>query len=105
MGLNSQILTIKDPTIKLDEIQTLDLGENETGAPVDSMNAAYQPFIKINGYVFDQCPIDGCNARLGSSSLKFEPTFQVGVGRPRICSTIPSPNGESLVGLHPSVAL
>lgn len=64
MGLNSQILTIKDPTIKLDEIQTLDLGENETGAPVDSMNAAYQPFIKINGYVFDQNEISEFNLKV-----------------------------------------
>lgn len=64
MGLNSQILTIKDPTIKLDEIQTLDLGENETGAPVDSMNAAYQPFVKINGYVFDQNEITNFNLKI-----------------------------------------
>lgn len=64
MGLNSQILTIKDPTIKLDEIKTFDFGESESGAPVDSMNAAYQPFVKINGYVFDENEIDNFNLKV-----------------------------------------
>lgn len=65
MALERHILTITEPTIKLDPIDIPDLGESETGDKHSVAPAAKTPYIKINGHVFQ--PQTVISMRLNSS--------------------------------------
>lgn len=65
MALERHILTITEPTIKLDPIDIPDQGESETGDKHSIVPAAKTPYIKINGHVFQPAAV--ISMRLSSS--------------------------------------
>lgn len=58
MGLNSHLLTITEPTIKLEEIIAPDLGESDDGDHHSAELGGMVPLIKINGFTFQESDID-----------------------------------------------
>jgi hypothetical protein len=58
MGLNSHLLTITEPTIKLEDIEWPDLAESEDGDHHSAFQGGNQPYIKINDYVFQPGEVD-----------------------------------------------
>ena len=64
MALNSHILTITEPTIKLEDVEAPDMGQSEGGDNFDVYQGGYVPLMKINGYVFQQNEVESFNLKL-----------------------------------------
>lgn len=64
MGLNSHLLTITEPTIKLEEIKAPDLGQSDGGDYHSAGLGGMVPLIKINGYTFKEDDIDSFTLKL-----------------------------------------
>jgi len=58
MGLDAHILTITEPTIVVDKLAAVDMGEREAGGDPWDNAAADLPYVKINGYVFQPKDIE-----------------------------------------------
>ena len=63
MGLNAHILTITEPTIAVDNIAAVDMGQREGGDNFD-VASAQQPYIRINGYTFQTGEVGSFRLRL-----------------------------------------
>lgn len=64
MGLDAHILAITEPTIKLEDVKALDMGQSEGGDNFDSFQGGAVPLVKINGYVFQQDEVISLNLKL-----------------------------------------
>jgi len=58
MALDSHIYTILEPSIKLEPMQTPNIGERATGDGISDTQGGAAPYIKINEYVFTQGDIE-----------------------------------------------
>lgn len=58
MGLNSHILTLTEPTIKLEDLEAVDMGQKDGGDNFDEGQGGYVPLLKINGNVFQQDDVE-----------------------------------------------
>lgn len=54
MALDRHILTIVEPKVKLDPLQTSNFGERESGDAHSSMQGGLYPLIRVNGQIFQQ---------------------------------------------------
>ena len=57
MALDSHILTILEPKVKLEEIKISNLGERVSGDAHSSFQGGTMPFIRVNGYTFQTSDI------------------------------------------------
>ena len=63
MGLNAHILTITEPTIKVENIAAVDMGQREGGDNFDA-GAGVVPYIRVNNYLFQDNEIQSFTLRL-----------------------------------------
>lgn len=80
MGLNTTILTITKPTLKLDEISIIDRESNASvqlpGVVPSKFVGSNMPFVVINGYEFTMSSLISFNMQVGS----FIPTCRLTIG-------------------------
>lgn len=58
MALDSHIFTLLEPSIKLEEVKTSNLGERVTGDGISDTQGGPEPYLKINEYTFGKGDID-----------------------------------------------
>ena len=58
MALNSHLLTITESSIKLDPMEIPNAGESVSGNDISGESGGKLPYIKINGYAFQQGEVD-----------------------------------------------
>jgi len=76
MGLNSHLLTITEPTIKLEDIKMPDQAESEGGDHHSAFQGGMQPYIKLNDYVFQPNEIDRFSMKLLGKYPEITATLQ-----------------------------